>query len=164
MPRDSDRTALQACCCASMLKFMATALQTRCEGHYPPRHFIYSSTVCVVSLGIATLRRKARYSKRSKLYKHVEMTGDLRETEIENIVKCRERDSVWCCFPDCSLWYTSALKGCDFETVYTTSSENKQGRHYRVNICFILLLMTSLRGGEKISTHSSPRHNNNTRM
>jgi hypothetical protein len=32
----------------------------------------------------------------------------------------------------------SSLKGYDFETVYTIiSPENKQGRHYCVNICFI---------------------------
>jgi hypothetical protein len=36
-----------------------------------------------------------------------------------------------------------SLKEYDFETVYTTtSSESKQDRHYRVNICFILLFTT----------------------
>jgi hypothetical protein len=47
----------------------------------------------------------------------------------------------------------SSLKGYDFERVYTTvSSENKQDRHYRDNICFILQLMTLLR----VSTLSGP--------
>jgi hypothetical protein len=37
------------------------------------------------------------------------------------------------------------IKRIWFEAVYTTiNSGNIQDRHYRVNICFILLLMTSL--------------------
>jgi hypothetical protein len=34
MLRDSDLAARQACYCTGMFRFMATALQTRPEGHY----------------------------------------------------------------------------------------------------------------------------------
>jgi hypothetical protein len=48
--------------------------------------------------------------------------------------------SLWCA--SCCVYFTKRIW---FEAVYTTiSSENKQDRHYRVNICFNLLLISSL--------------------
>jgi hypothetical protein len=56
--------------------------------------------------------------------------------------------SVWCIYNYHLYGFHpvvySSLKDYDFEAVYTTiNSESKQDRHQHVNICFILLLMTS---------------------